>query len=118
MSISGNTRGWTTLTIAVLLVTSIATATARRYHVHHRHHSRSDIYTPPSRSVALEKDGTAGVSDTWPYVQHVIRYPGASGTTVLDAFSGRQPVISTSDCRYLDGLRPQDRLAWAYDALE
>lgn len=44
-----------------------------------------------------------------------VRYPYATGTTILDAFEGRKPVIGRSDCDYpgQDWYRGRSFHAWA-----
>lgn len=107
MSISGNVRALTLITIAVSLhLTENADA---RYRYHHRQHHHRDIIYTPDRS-------TATVRNEWPYVQEEIIYPLASGTTVLDTYSGREPVISPFDCGYRGVDWYRMRHDWAYMA--
>lgn len=73
---------------------------ARRHarHGHQLHVKRSDrapYYEPDRTSVSA---ALASVRSDWPYVQEEVKYFFATGTTVLDKYSGREPVIGAMDC--------------------
>lgn len=69
--------------------------------IHHtRHHHRPDhtrIYEP-DRSWSSPK--TSLVRDTWPYLEAVMKYPYATGTSVLDLARYPIPVTGASHCVY------------------
>lgn len=92
--------------VVIVLANGVANA---RYRYHHRQHHHRDIIYTPDRS-------TATVRNEWPYVQEEIIYPLASGTTVLDTYSGREPVISPFDCGYRGVDWYRVRHDWAYMA--
>lgn len=66
-------------------------AQARYIHRRHvKHPDRTHVYEP-SRVVDRE--------DSWPAFKNMyVIYPYMSGTTLLDSYSGRRPVINAGSC--------------------
>lgn len=93
----------------------IFNASARyTHHPHHaRHADRTHLYEPSNRRASPD---TTVVKDTWPYLDEAIRYPNASGSTILDAYTGRQPVISATGCGYPDDQMYRFTHSWSVTA--
>lgn len=73
------------------------TSANARYVRHHRHrgHHRDPVYNPDRGRISPD---TAVVKASWPYVQEKVIFPYATGTSILDDYSGRRPVISGASC--------------------
>lgn len=105
------------LTKCVLMVLGVCTQYAEARHgYHHHHHTVTRHATADLPRVSHLAVDTTSVEVTWPYVEVVIRYPDATGTTVLDQMSGREPVISRADCAYLgtDWYRMRHEWGWMH----
>lgn len=81
-----------------------------------RHHDRTTIYNPDR---TLVNPDTSVVKATWPYVEAEVIYPYATGTSILNAWTGRVPVISDSRCMNLSaGWYLRDRVSQIEGSIE
>src|SRR5258708_5328651 len=64
------------------------------YNAQARHNHRHHRYGPYRKTDVIKPD--------WPYVDMPVSYPYATGTSVLDEYTGRVPVIRRGECVYPD----------------
>lgn len=87
-----------------------STLMARHYYYHHRTHVKEP------KKLVFSRD-TLNALDKWPSVYVSFPYPNASGTTVLDNFTGRFPVTCQFDTGNPTGLRCHVVVVWATAAV-
>lgn len=80
-----------------ILHPSLNNAQAKYVHHRRRPHHRSTVYEPDRSRPPATND-----EDKWTYRTEGTLYPYATGTSVLDQYSGRVPVIAAGVCVYAD----------------